>query len=364
MIIGPPLFNGMAGSKRILNLARQLKSTEEWRIYSYSAKYLATKSNDGIYQSNSYLSFLKNLLKSSPNEKYLYHYGYINIYTLLAVLTAKLRKISVLLDIVEDLHIDHGKRDLKYKLKYKIANKFYRLSPYLANGIIVISNHLYEKITEDFENLKVKLIPISIDKENFSFDSQTDQKNSKIKLFYGGSFAAKDGIENVLDAFKILRKDKYECELILTGKINKSRKQYVLNMIKSHPYHSDIKYLGFLSDSEYYEVLNLCDIHLMIRNTTEFANAGFPFKLGEMLATGKPVVVSRLIELETIMINKKNCLIISPDNTEEISDSIKYLINNNEMANEIGNAGRITSFNLFDSSIIKNKFLEFINEIQ
>jgi len=166
-----------------------------------------------------------------------------------------------------------------------------------------------------------------------------------------------------LEAFKNLREDKYECELLLTGKINKSREQFVINLIKFHPYNRDINYLGFLSDTEYYNVLNSCDIHLMIRNSSDFANTGFPFKLGEMLATGKPVIVSRLSELELILINGINCLIVTPDKTDEISDSIKYLIDNDEKACQIGVEGRLTSISLFDSSIIKNKFLDFIDEV-
>ena len=43
---------------------------------------------------------------------------------------------------------------------------------------------------------------------------------------------------------------------------------------------------GFLLEDEYYKILPHSDVLLMTRINSKYANAGFPFKLGEYLASG------------------------------------------------------------------------------
>lgn len=182
LIIGPPIFNGMAGSKRILNLVKQLNSTELWSVYCYSTGYTKPINFDGVFLQSNYLLLLKDIIQTSYNEKYMYHYGYINIYTLLPIAIAKLKRYKVILDLVEDLHIDHGNRGLKYFVKYKLGLLFYKLIPLFIDGIIVISNHLYKKIRKDFRNIKIKLIPISVDIEKFNLHGK--KKKTVKKNFF------------------------------------------------------------------------------------------------------------------------------------------------------------------------------------
>lgn len=56
------------------------------------------------------------------------------------------------------------------------------------------------------------------------------------------------------------------------------------------------RHLGFLVDSAYSDTLSSAGILCMPRINNGYAYAvGFPFKLGEYLATGKPVIATAVL---------------------------------------------------------------------
>jgi len=376
VFIGPYIYDGMAGSKRLLNMWHDLKGYDNTILVNFpitNSSNFKLKKNQPNNLSGAFhfirtgLSLIRFIFKSNDSRSFIYFYGYPNITNIAYLLIAKLFHFKIIIDIVEDISIKDYFSSVGNRLKYFSTLFIYRyMLKNIVNGYIVISKHLEKKLlNESGKNFKITLLPISVDLERFPRSDLDDSvKKNSYTLFYGGSFAAKDGFEDILNAFKVLsdyNANKYR--LVLTGRIDKKRQKYILNLIKNHTYSDKINYLGFLTDENYYRTLNESDIHLMCRNDTKFAGAGFPFKLGEMLATGKPVIASDIGDISTYIINKLNGILIPPSNYKAIADAVEFITANNKEAQDIGLNGRQTAFKHFNSKIITNNLINFLKNI-
>jgi glycosyltransferase involved in cell wall biosynthesis len=134
-------------------------------------------------------------------------------------------------------------------------------------------------------------------------------------------------------------------ELILTGKISKQMDGEVQSLISSSNWNERIKYLGFLSLTDYLNVMVNSDILCMCRIDNEFSNFGFPFKLGEYLASGKAIIATAVGDVPKYIIHRKNALLISPGSVEEICEAFILLSNDVHLRSTLGNEAFNTAMN-------------------
>ena len=115
--------------------------------------------------------------------------------------------------------------------------------------------------------------------------------------------------------------------------------------------------MGFLSISDYYATLNSCDIFCMTRINSRFANAGFPFKLGEFLATGKGVIATNVGDVSSYLEDGVNALLISPNTVNELANAILTFINEPGKIKLLGAGARKTAETNFDSEKVGLRLL-------
>ena len=121
------------------------------------------------------------------------------------------------------------------------------------------------------------MVPISVDFRNFSpYNNDSDED---IKLFYGGSFAEKDSIDILLDAFEIISKIFTNVKIVMTGIGMKRHMEKFYELIEKNTSKDRIFYKGCIPIKEYYSTLNNCDIMCLTRSNSAFANGGFPLNL-------------------------------------------------------------------------------------
>jgi glycosyltransferase involved in cell wall biosynthesis len=181
-----------------------------------------------------------------------------------------------------------------------------------------------------------------------------------LKLVYSGSFADKDGVENLVKAVvNISKKQKNIC-LYLTGVGEKDKMGIIKNICREN---KNIKMLGYLKDDEFYEFISQADVLCMTRLDSEFANAGFPFKLGEYLATGKPVIASTVSDVTQYLKDRVDAILVKPGDVLEIEKAIMFMINNRKKAKEIGLSGQKVCSMYFNPSINGEKLSSFLRAI-
>ena len=89
------------------------------------------------------------------------------------------------------------------------------------------------------------------------------------------------------------------------------------------------------------------------------AQYGFPTKLGEYLLTGNPVVVTSVGEIPLFLKDDVNAYLAKPGDVKEIAYKIYESLTSGK-ARLIGEAGKQTALESFNSDVEADKILKFI----
>ncbi|MFI5185150.1 MAG: glycosyltransferase [Chitinophagales bacterium] len=383
VIIGTSCFDGMASSKRVMNLMTPLllkkMVTLNNLIYEKDIKQrLDKKGNlDGInfrvigFRSKNILTVFSFVFKgvaflkksrSREQKNIIYNYGSIDIKNLIFLLYGKLAGYKILIDIVEDNRYEKSVTPIN---KFRIRSSQFLLKNLwkLANSIIVISNHLYKRMQDITKGKRpLYLIPICVDLKHFK-NPGTIPRNDHLTIFYGGSFGEKDGLEYLIEAFEEVGKRYKNVDLILTGIGHKSNMDRIALQIDQLKNKDRIILKGFLTADNYFKLLNDSDIFCMTRVNSKFANAGFPFKLGEFLASGKAVIATSVGDVPKYLFNNVNSLVIAPNSVTEIVGALSSLIEDPGKIQSLGVEARKTAEQYFDSEKISMQLFRIFESL-
>lgn len=283
-----------------------------------------------------------------------YVYDNIDIENLFFVLFAKILGYKIVVDIVEDYSLTNEKLGFKKKLKIKTISLLEKKLPYLADGIITISSYLQNKFESILKNKeKVVLIPISAEVK----DNRTRLKNDLIRYVYSGTYGKKDAIDLLLKGFAAFAKKHDNVELVLLGKTKNTVLMEQIKQIKQ------VRYLGYLPDEEFYTALLNADVLCMTRTGSLYANAGFPFKLGEYLATGNAVIASDVSDVSKFLEDQVDALLIEPESEVALIEAMEYFYNNPDKRLEIGQNGKNKCRQYFNPKINSEVLYNFIRQI-
>lgn len=281
------------------------------------------------------------------------------------VLRKLIPKWQLFCDYVEDytkigtINSGYCKRDIWRFFKSKLASICFTPCFLIAEnfmfkkaiGISAISPYLFEKAKK--RNKYVVNIPVTANE--MSFIQKIDSKKPKV-LFFAGSGTLKDGLDTIAKAFDLIVNN-FDVYLKISGKIGKDG----IEMIKQNCRNiNKVYFLGYLDEEDYFKELQQADILLMTRNGSKYSNAGFPFKIGEYLASGNPVIATKVSGIDFYLKNKVNALLIEPENTISLAEGMKYLLEHTDEAYRIGINGRDV-YNKYFSAEKNNKiFYDFI----
>jgi glycosyltransferase involved in cell wall biosynthesis len=369
VVLGTSCFYGMADSKRVRNLIdplikknlvnvnnlifkHEIKVPMEASGYIDNIKYkVIGYSLTNIFTVFSFFFngfiFLKKT-KQSNHKNIIYNYGGPNIQNILFILYGKLIGYKILCDIVEDNRYE-SRVSFINTIKSKSSVFLLSYSKYFADSMIGISEHLFNRLLIlSKSQIPVYLIPISVNLDNYKINS-FKRCNKDLKIFYGGTFTEKDGLEYLIGAFDEVAIKHKNIKLVITGTGVKSNMERVNDLINKAINKDKILYKGYLNSSDYFVMLNECDIFCMTRINSNYANAGFPFKLGEYLATGKAVIASTVGDVPKYLVNHVNAIVIMPNSIHQLADAISLLVENPDKIRSIGIEGRKTAESFFDS---------------
>ncbi len=272
--------------------------------------------------------------KQNSKKNIVFCYAGLSIESFMFIVFAKLLGYYIVFDIVEDGSYFREKTHFLASVKHTVSGELDKYTVKLANGIVAVSGYLRDKyIKKSCGNIPVMLIPISA-----AINNQDERKlkySNPVKIVYAGTFAEKDGVELLISAFENISKRKNNCVLLLAG--NGYRLPIIKERIAENP---KINYIGYLDDNEFYPFLKEADVMCITRSGSDFANAGFPFKLGEYLATGNPVIVSNVSDVNYYLENFRDAFIVEPDNIDQIQKALEYCLDNPDESIAIGENGR------------------------
>jgi glycosyltransferase involved in cell wall biosynthesis len=268
-------------------------------------------------------------------------FGFDGLVTL-PFIWAKTLGFKIIFDIVEDFSLTKytSTKQRLYFLSGRLI-RFLFLNR-IIDGVSVISRYLENKYRKDFKG-KVVLLPISASVQSKNLKSGY---NNPVIFLYAGTFSEKDGLELLLPAFEVVNSRFPNTKLLLTGHASDKRLKEISSLIRS----PQIELKGLLPEDQFYRTLMEADILLMTRVNSEFANAGFPYKVGEYLATGNTVIATDVSDISYYLENKKDALIIEPGNEAQLIEAMTFCLENEDLCLQIGKKGQETCAGYFNPS--------------
>lgn len=296
-----------------------------------------------------------------PNVLFLY--GEPNVENVWFLIWARLLGYRVLCDIVEDCFLIPANPGWTSRLKAFSGQWATRHIAWFADGVIVISTYLKAKFETIVAGRRpVGLLPISVDIGSYPKPA-AGGFHDPVRILYAGNFGDKDGVEILIAGFDLVAHRWPAAELVMTGRGSPGRMAAVRRRMADSPFADRIHYLGFLPDGEYYGVVAGCDVACVVRVKSEFAERGFPFKLGEYLASGRPVVTSRVGDVTEYLQDRVSAVLVEPGSATGIAAALEFLLGNEARALDIGRAGREIAREHFDARNVGRKLNEFIDRL-
>ncbi len=260
-------------------------------------------------------------------------------------------------------------RDISEAPNYLILNKkFIRLHSFFLkyfklkryNFLIVISDYLKTFYSNIFLAGKIFQIPILVDMDRFKDTLKTNSFIDKTFTYIGYMGGNKDGLEDLLDAFAIVRKRMSKVRLNLAGTAEEADLNRIKEKINQLELSNDVYLPGQVESNEIPILLANSDILVLARPDTNQAKAGFPTKLGEYLASKRPVVITKTGEIPKYLEDRKSAYLVEPGNIHEFAEKMLLAINDPEAKNIAENGYKIAAKN-FDYKLYGNKIKEIFN---
>ena len=134
-------------------------------------------------------------------------------------------------------------------------------------------------------------IPTILDLQKFL--PHQENENERIIIVYAGSPARKDCIINVVRAISMLsEEEKEKVELRLYGITAEQLVALGLARNEKTMLSNSVHCYGRVSHARVKEALSVADFTVLLRPQKRYANAGFPTKVGESMASGVPVIAN------------------------------------------------------------------------
>lgn len=252
----------------------------------------------------------------------------------------------------------------KKTLSVRIMIMFYEhITLKCVDGVIVISEFLKGYFEKHLgEKAKIFKMPIIVDTDRFFSDHQKNRFVNK-KIIYCGNLDHHSEIIELLESFERISNDFPEWSLEVIGPISDLSVMSVFNsFIYNNSLEERVVFVGSVPRAEIPERLRDGDIMVLPRASGTFSNAGFPTKLGEYLATGKPVIVTDTGDICEYLKDKVSAYLVLPNDINAFAGVLSYVISNYAEAIEVGQNGRMVAMREFDSKIQGKRLLRFISE--
>jgi len=293
---------------------------------------------------------LRKLKKKHPLKVLLFN---TNLWDeLLLFIFLKMMKITIVRECNEIPSIVDEKRFRSYHhflLKLKVK---------MYNNVIVISDQLNYFYSSILPKDRIIQIPILVDLDRFK-NVELKEHPGKIITYVGYMGGNKDGLENLIDAMALVKKKNEKVTLQLVGSAPEKDMIRLKNKVKTLGLNDTITFLGKKNAEEVPSILLNSDFLVLARPNSSQAKAGFPTKLGEYLASGKPVIITITGEIPKYLTDKESAYLSKPDDIVDFADKLVYALSD-ENAEKIGREGYKIARNNFNYQLYGKKLFDFL----
>ena len=248
----------------------------------------------------------------------------------------------------------------------RFSNCYHRIRVRLADGVLAIS--------EDLERRAVALLPaarkqnvllhsILMDANELSAEgSEAESIEGPYVLWCGSVGGYFESITWLIRCCALVARRVEGLKLVVVGPITDSLRQRLLGEITAVGLpENQVIAKGYVSRRELLALYSGALALLAPLDSSDRSRARFPWKIGEYLATGRPVITNGVGEISRYFTDGENALVARPDDEEDFASKIEFVAKNRALADRIGAAGRELSLRHFHYATFGERLLQFVN---
>lgn len=281
--------------------------------------------------------------KIKPDIVYVGYIGYISIFPVKAI---QKQGIPIVYHLGSNLFVQYVKgcileKNLFKRFWRKIIFGFYSLKEFdFNNNMITISEALKkEHIAAGFSESNISVIPRGISPEliNNRGRSITASNEKQVKLLYVGRIIREKGVHTAISAvgYLVNHLGVKNIQFDLFGNGNDAYIENLKISINSLKIEKHVKFHGKIDRSQLFKLYRDYDLFLLPSTFEE----PFGVVLIEAMSQGVPIVATDTGGIPEVITHEVNGLLVSPENSIQMAEAVKRLIDNPLLAQEISNNG-------------------------
>ena len=203
---------------------------------------------------------------------------------------------------------------------------------------------------------KIIHLPMTVDFSRFSKVDTDNQLVNPYVAYCGTMSNSKDGVDVLIQSFIEISREFPKLHLYIAGPLIPEQ-DYLSQkaIIEESKMENRITYLGSLTRDEMPTFLANATVLALARPESKQAEGGFPTKLGEYLATGKPVCCTRVGEIINYLTDEETAFIAEPNSVDSFANALKRSLTS-KVARSIGESGKNIALVNFNKEI-QSKYL-------
>jgi glycosyltransferase involved in cell wall biosynthesis len=196
-----------------------------------------------------------------------------------------------------------------------------------ADGATAISSYLRKRLVETgFDQRRILLLRTGciIDDSKITAKGVARKKLgldcSKIYIGYLGRIYPMDH-ELLIHSFELLSSERRDVELILVGQVDERFRRR----------QDHVTYTGFVGEDRYNDYCNAIDFFVLPFKQTLANRARWPSKIGDYLSYAKPIVSTKVSDIEEVFRDAAVGVLSTSDGSEDFSSAMKSMIDNKSL---------------------------------
>jgi len=268
---------------------------------------------------------------------------------------------------VEKMTLEHGLLGLQRLMRRTGFWLSENWLPRFSAGAIVISTLLERHYGRILPGERIHLSPIMVNPRSpTAFGVRTGETGIGPGLspgpsaVYSGSFAEKDGVPVILRAFAMTASRFPHLRLFLTGAAPRRVLRRLETQIDRLHLRTRVTTLGFLSRDDLSRLQQQASVLLLCRRNSAFARHGLAWKLGEYALTGRPILATRVGDIDLYFKDREHLCLVSPDDPAAIAAGLRRILVSPVEAAAMGRRARKRAVSLFHYLPITRGIAEFL----
>jgi glycosyltransferase involved in cell wall biosynthesis len=230
------------------------------------------------------------------------------------------------------LHVDHARAFPSPKRyifsEHQLVKRIYRT--------IAVSEELKQNLIkhEGIPGDRIDIINNGIDEKLFNQSFNQAEKKDKLGIpqgvriiGVGVRLAEQKGLTYLLDAIKILIKDREDFHVIIAG--DGPQAPYLHQKCNRLNLQQHVTFLGARMDIN--QIVQLLDVYVL-----PSIWEGLPLAVLEAMAARRAIVATNVGGIPDVIRHKDNGLLVPPGNSVELASAINYLLNNADQRKKFG----------------------------